>query len=84
MCIRDRGSELLEALEASTFCTPISLGGFPQTAGMKLTVDCTKPYDKADDTYPGSTYYGPRASTALLSKASTASPLIPILSLIHI
>lgn len=24
-----KGSELLEALEASTFCTPISLGGFP-------------------------------------------------------
>ena len=56
-----KGSELLEALEASTFCTPISLGGFPQTAGMKLTVDCTKPYDKADDTYPGSTYYGPKS-----------------------
>ena len=49
------GAELLEALEASTFCTPVSLGGFPQTAGMKLTVDCTKDYDKNDTTYPGST-----------------------------
>ena len=56
-----KGSELLEALEASTFCTPISLGGFPQTAGMELTVDCTKAYDKADSTYPGSTYYGPKS-----------------------
>lgn len=55
------GAELLEALEASTFCTPVSLGGFPQTAGMKLTVDCTKDYDKNDTTYPGSTYYGPKS-----------------------
>ncbi len=54
------GAELLEALEASTYCTPVSLGGFPQTAGMKLTVDCTKDYDKNDTTYPGSTYYGPK------------------------
>ena len=55
------GAELLEALEAATFCTPVSLGGFPQTAGMKLTVDCTKDYDKNDTTYPGSTYYGPKS-----------------------
>ncbi len=55
------GAELLEALEASTFCTPISLGGFPQTAGMELTLDATKDYDQADATYPGSTYYGPKS-----------------------
>ena len=30
------GAELLEALEASTFCTPESLGGFPQVAGLPL------------------------------------------------
>lgn len=53
------GAELLEALEASTFCTPISLGGFPQTAGMELTVNTTKAYDKNAETYPASTYYGP-------------------------
>lgn len=56
-----KGSELLEALEASTFCTPISLGGFPQTAGMDITVDTTKAYDKADETYPASTYYGSKS-----------------------
>ena len=32
------GAELLEALEASTFCTPESLGGFPQAAGVTFAV----------------------------------------------
>ncbi len=55
------GAELLEALEASTFCTPISLGGFPQVAGLKFTVNGDEEYDKNDETYPGSTYYGPKS-----------------------
>ena len=58
------GAELLEALEASTFCTPISLGGFPQVSGIKFTVDGDKLYDKNKETYPGSTYYGWPPSTA--------------------
>lgn len=53
------GTELLEALEASTFCTPNAIGGFPQVAGMKYTVDTTKAFDPTVATYPGSTYYGP-------------------------
>ena len=53
------GAELLEALEASTYCTPTAIGGFPQIAGMKITIDTTKEYDPYADTYPGSTYYGP-------------------------
>ena len=53
------GAELLEALEASTFALPDSLGGFPQVSGMKFTVDATKKYDANEDTYPGSTYRGP-------------------------
>ena len=53
------GSELLEALEASTFATPGAIGGFPQTAGMKWTVNTGMKYDANADTYPGSTYYGP-------------------------
>ncbi len=53
------GAELLEALEASTYCTPTAVGGFPQIAGMKITIDTTKEYDPCADTYPGSTYYGP-------------------------
>ena len=39
------GAELLEALEASTFALPDSLGGFPQIAGMNISIDATKKYD---------------------------------------
>lgn len=55
-----KGSELLEALEASTFCTPESIGGFPQVAGMQFTVATYETYDKNAEPYPGSTYYGPK------------------------
>ena len=45
-------------LEASTYCTPTSIGGFPQVSGIEFTVDTTKAYDQGEQ-YPGSTYYGP-------------------------
>ncbi len=54
------GAELLEALEASTYCTPDAVGGFPQVAGIQFTVDTTKAYD-AGDLYPGSTYHAPKS-----------------------
>ena len=53
------GAELLEALEASTYCTPTAVGGFPQVAGMEITIDTTKEFDANAETYPASTYYGP-------------------------
>ena len=42
------GAELLEALEASTFCTPDSIGGYPQTSGIEWTLDTTKEFAKGD------------------------------------
>lgn len=54
-----KGSELLEALEASTYCTPGAVGGFPQVAGMKFTVVTSATYKANAETYPASTYYGP-------------------------
>lgn len=55
------GAELIEALEASTYCSPASaIGGFPQVAGIEMTVDPDKTYDANEETYPGSTYYGPK------------------------
>ncbi len=42
------GEELLEALEASTFCTPDSVGGYPQTSGITWTLDTTKAFDKGE------------------------------------
>ena len=53
------GAELLEALEASTYCTPGAVGGFPQVAGIDFTIDTYAEYDANSDPYPGSTYYGP-------------------------
>ena len=55
------GAELLEALEASTYSLPQAVGGYPQTAGVKFTLDTTKAYDANAETYPGSTYYGPKS-----------------------
>ena len=52
------GAELLEALEASTYCTPSAIGGFPQVSGIVFTIDTTKAFD-AGDLYPGSTYAAP-------------------------
>ena len=56
-----KGSELLEALEASTYCTPESIGGFPQAAGLTFTVKTYEKYDANPEPYPKSTYYGPKS-----------------------
>ena len=54
------GEVLLEALEASTYCTPEAVGAFPQVAGIEFTVDTSKAYDQGEQ-YPDSTYYGPKS-----------------------
>lgn len=55
------GSVLLEALEASTYCCPDStIGAFPQVSGIEFVIDFSKEYDANAETYPGSTYYGPK------------------------
>lgn len=63
-----KGSELLEALEASTYCTPKSLGGFPQFAGMEVELNTACEYDANDTTYPGSTYFGPKSINRITIK----------------
>ena len=42
------GAELLEALEASTFCTPEAIGGYPQTCGIEWVLDTTAEFDQGD------------------------------------
>ena len=54
------GAQLLEVLEASTFCLPESIGGFPQVSGISYTISTAVPYDANAETYPASTYYGPK------------------------
>ena len=63
-----KGSELLEALEVSTYCTPESLGGFPQFAGMEVELNTACEYDANDTTYPGSTYFGPKSINRITIK----------------
>ena len=52
------GAELLEALEASTYSLPV--GGFPQVSGINFTLSTGAAYDANAETYPASTYYGPK------------------------
>lgn len=54
------GEQLLEVLEASTFCTPTALGGFPQIAGAEYTINTAVAYENGAQ-YPDSTYYAPAA-----------------------
>ena len=58
--VKVTGAELLEALEASTYCTPAAIGGFPQVSGIVFSVDTTKAYDQGE-LYPDSTYYAPKS-----------------------
>ena len=53
------GAELLEALEASTYSLPV--GGFPQVAAINFTLSTAVAYDANAETYPASTYYGPKS-----------------------
>ena len=54
-----KGSELLESLEASTYCTPTTVGGFPQVSGIKFTIDTSVEFDQGEQ-YPESTYFAPK------------------------
>ena len=56
--VKVTGAELLEALEASTYCTPEAIGGFPQVAGIEFTVNTGAQFD-TKELYPGSTYGKP-------------------------
>ena len=71
------GETLLEALEASTFCTPEAVGGFPQIAGMKIVINTAPKYDANDSTYPGSTYYGPKTINRVAIESVNGRPFNP-------
>ena len=69
------GAELLEALEASTYCVPAStIGGFPQVAGISYTINSAKAYDANPETYPGSTYYGPKTINRVTINSINGEP----------
>ncbi len=58
--VKVTGAELLEALEASTYCTPTAVGGFPQVSGIEFTVNTAAEFDEGE-LYPGSTYHKPNS-----------------------
>ena len=72
------GAELLEALEASTFCTPDPVGAYPQTSGIVWTLDTTKEYDAQDSLYvvndKESTYYGPKSINRVTIESINGEP----------
>ena len=71
------GSELLEALEASTYCTPDAIGGFPQTSGMEWTLDTNREYDQGElYTLDGkeSSYFAPASIRRVAISAVNGEP----------
>ena len=68
------GEKLLEALEAANQSAPTALGGFAQIAGMDISVCTAAPYDKNADTYPGSTYYGPKTINRVTINSINGKP----------
>ena len=74
------GAELLEALEASTFCNPDPVGGFPQTSGIEWTLDTTKPYDQGDVYVldgKESSYFAPKTINRVTITAINGEPFDP-------
>ena len=75
------GNELLEALEASTFCTPAAIGGYPQTSGIEWTLDTTVEYDQGDlylNADGGeTTYYAPASLKRVTITAVNGEPFDP-------
>ncbi len=71
------GAELLEALEASTYSTPGAVGGYPQTKGIQFTLNTHRAYDKNEQTYPDSTYYGPKTIQRVKIESINGKPFSP-------
>ena len=71
------GAELLEALEASTFCTPDAVGGYPQTSGIEWTLDTTKAFDQGEVYVldgKESSYYAPASINRVTITAINGEP----------
>ncbi|MBR2663498.1 MAG: bifunctional metallophosphatase/5'-nucleotidase [Clostridia bacterium] len=74
------GAELLEVLEASTFCTPDPIGGFPQTSGIQWTLDTTKAYDQGAVYMMNgkeTSYYAPASINRVTITAINGEPFDP-------
>ena len=75
-----KGSELLEALEASTFSAPTAIGGYPQTSGIQWTLDTTKAFDQGDLYIldgKETTYYAPASIQRVSIQSVNGKPFDP-------
>ncbi len=70
------GADMLEALEASTYCTPEAVGGFPQVSGIEFTVNTSVPFAQGE-AYPDSTYYKPAAINRVSIQSVNGKPFSP-------
>ena len=74
------GAELLEVLEASTFCTPDPVGGYPQTSGISWTLDTTKAFDQGNVYMldgKETSYYAPASINRVTINAINGEPFDP-------
>lgn len=67
------GAELLESLEASAYAVPETLGGFPQIAGLVITIDSTVEFDAGEE-YPDSTYCKPNSIKRVTIESVNGQP----------
>ena len=76
-----KGTELLEALEASTFCTPKAIGGYPQTSGIKWNINTAAEYDQGaiyvDASGKETTYYAPASIKRVTIESVNGQPFNP-------
>lgn len=70
------GAELLETLEASTYCTPESVGAFPQVAGIQFTINTGAPF-VTNETYPNSTFGKPAQINRVMIQTVGGQPFDP-------
>ncbi|MBQ9010371.1 MAG: bifunctional metallophosphatase/5'-nucleotidase [Clostridia bacterium] len=74
------GEKLLEVLEASTFCTPDPVVGYPQTSGIEWTIDTTIPYDRGEVYKVNgkeTNYYGPASIRRVTIHSVNGQPFDP-------
>ncbi|MCQ2359146.1 MAG: bifunctional metallophosphatase/5'-nucleotidase [Phascolarctobacterium sp.] len=71
------GEVLHNVLETSTCVTPEEMGGFPQVAGIEMTLDTTVPFARGEQ-YEGSSYYKPaKPGSRLQIKSINGKPFDP-------
>lgn len=72
-----KGKQLLEALEASTYCVPDEVGGFPQVEGMNIKIKTYRAYAPNAETYPDSSFYGPSKIRRVTIDSVNGKPFDP-------